>query len=232
MKKFLLLVLLVVSADAVQAQSISAGTISVGGNVGYSRNTSKNSSSQNGNATSQETTTSQFTFSPSVGYFLADNLAVGVSLGYVASRRPYTTYSPAPATVRAELDPATTLRVGPYVQYYKMISDQFGVLGTLGAGFQVAKDHAYSSNSGNATIIDFKGSGYYAELTPGIIFFPVPKFGVSASIGSLAFNRYKYDYPNYPNTTTPAGYESTSSTFGAGFGFDRLMFGGTYYFGR
>lgn len=232
MKKFLLLALLAAGTEAAQAQSIPAGTISLGGSVGYSRFNYKSNTSYNNTNYSTETNSSQFSFTPSVGYFLQDNLAVGLSLGYSANRRNYTTYSPSSNSVRAELDPTTTLRVGPYVQYYKMISEQFGVLGTLSGGYQNSHNYEYNGNNANASIVEYKGSGYYADLTPGIIFFPIPKFGISASIGSLSFNRFNYDYPNTPGNTAPSGYEAHSSSLGAGFGFDRLLFGGTYYIGR
>ena len=63
-----------------------------------------------------ETTASQYQFSPSVGYFLADNLAPNLNLGYTAARTKQAfagsrTTSPNPP------DASITLRVGPYVQY-------------------------------------------------------------------------------------------------------------------
>ena len=167
-----------------------------------------------------------------MGYFVADNLAIGLSFGYQSFSNggdPYGTSSP--GTNRAELDPNTTIRVGPYVQYYKMLSDQFGILGTLSGGYQNSKELRYSSNNSNALVQERKGSGYYAGLTPGVIFFPIPKFGLSASIGSLGYNRLSYDYPTNAGNK-PDGYESTTSEFGLGFGLNKLLFGGTYYFGR
>ena len=192
MKKVLLSILCAAAANLAHAQSIPAGTISLGGNIGYSRSTSNNSSTYNGTTYTSESTASQFSFSPSVGFFVADNLALGINLGYTANRRVYTTTSgntPSSPITRPELDPTTTLRLGAYAQYYKMLTEQFGVLGTLGGGFQSLHDYAYSNNSSSAAIQELKGSGYYAELTPGIVFFPIPKLGLTASIGSLAFNR-------------------------------------------
>jgi len=211
---------------------ISSGTISLGGSIGYNSNTSKTSSVTNNVTYTSETKSSHFNFSPSVGYFLADNLELGLNFGYNSDRRNYTKYTPAPAVVRAELDPTTTIQIGPYVRYYNMLTDQFGVSGTLTAGFQRTKSYEYSNNSANALILENKGAGFYANLTPAIVFFPVPKFAMSASIGSLGYTRMSFDYPETPNNPTPAGYENTFSTFGANFGLSQLSFGGTYYFGR
>ena len=232
MKKTLFSALLATVAHLAQGQSIPAGTVSLGGNIGYARYTSTNSfNSLNGTTNTAETTSSQFTFSPAVGFFVADNLALGLNLGYTSTRKGYTTLTPTPGVTRTELDPTTTLRLGVYGQYYKMLTEQFGVLGTLGAGYQNLRDYNYSSNSGNSVIQEFKGSGYYADLTPGIIFFPIPKLGLSASIGSLAFNRISFDYPTNAGAA-PSGYENKASSFVANFGLSQLLFGGTYYFGR
>ena len=232
MKKTILSAVLAVAACAAQAQSISAGTVSLGGNVGYSRSTNKNSSqSSSGTTYSTETTNSQFSFSPSVGYFVVDNLAVGLNLGYSAYRDGYTTYSPSNNFALKELDPRTRFQIGAFAEYYKMLTEQFGITGTLGAGYQNQRYQNYGPN-GNQTILTYKGSGYYATLTPGIVFFPVPKLGLSACIGALGYSRFSYDYPEGTGAATPKGYENTNSDFGASFGLSQLVFGGTYYFGR
>ncbi|PJJ48407.1 hypothetical protein [Hymenobacter chitinivorans] len=229
MKKIFLLGLLALSAEAIQAQSIGAGTVSLGGSVGYSRDKSTTSGTYNNQTYSTETTSSQFHFTPSVGYFFADNLAIGLSLGYSSYREPYSTYTPAPGVVRAELDPTTVVRVGPYVQYYKMFTEQFGVVGTLAGGFQKAKTYDYVNNG--TLISEQKGSGLYAGLTPSIVFFPIPKLGLSASIGGLGYESMDFDYPTNAGNA-PSGYENKTNTLGANFGLDQLQFGGTFYFGR
>jgi outer membrane protein W len=225
MKKVFLFALLAASTQVSHAQSIAAGTLSLGGSIGYSKSTDKlTNSSASGTA---ETTTSQFSFTPTVGYFVADNLEVGLSLGYTAYRRPYGSNSSS-TVVRAELDPTTTLRLGAFGRYYKMFTEQFGVTGALGAGYQSTKHSEYSG----VNIQDYKASGFYADITPAIVFFPIPKLGISASIGSLGYSQFNNDYPTGPNTAAPSGFESKSSTFGANFGLSQLQFGGTYYFGR
>jgi hypothetical protein len=219
MKKILLLALLAASTGAAHAQSIAAGTISLGGNIGYSRSSTEFKVNAGRNSYTNEFTTSRFQFSPAVGYFIADNLAIGVNLGYTAERTTTSNNSP------GQPDPdnpeaRTNLRVGPYVQYYKMLSEQFGVLGTLGAGYQ--NSTTPSTNNSDET----KANGFYAAITPGVIFFPIPKFGISASIGNLGYDRLKLD------TDANSETSASSNTFGASFGLSQLQFGGTYFFGR
>lgn len=174
MKKFFLSALLAVSIVGVRAQNIAAGTVSLGGNVGFSSNTDKSEYKANNSTYANEYTHSQFQFAPSVGYFLADNLAIGLSLGYTAAKDKVT-YSGPGTTSPSSLDARTTLRVGPYVQYYKMLSEQFGIVGTFGAGYENSFTPNYANNNPNPSrVIETKASGFYAAITPGIVFFPSP----------------------------------------------------------
>jgi len=225
-KPFLFIALLSGSISLAQAQTaIPAGTISLGGSIGYNRTSNESENTVAGNTYSFETSASQFFFSPSVGYFLADNLALGLNLGYTAASSKTTNTGPG-VTSPNSLDARTTLQIGPYVQYYKMISDQFGVLGTLGAGYL----HSFTpsrAGSSSSTVIETTSSGFYTGLTPGVIFFPVPKFGISASIGSLGYQRVSVEDSNDSDDES-----NHSSSFGASFGLSQLQFGGTFYFGR
>ncbi|MBJ6107624.1 hypothetical protein JAO73_01275 [Hymenobacter sp. BT523] len=243
MKKIGLLALALAGVQAAQGQSIAAGTVSLGGNIGYSRTTNKQSSTYNRSGSggtysySSESSTSQFSIALSGGYFVADNLALGLSVMHGSASSTYkntSSLSPQPVTL-PDLAPNTTTRVGGFAQYYKMLSEQFGVVGTLGAGYLHNKANSYDNNgSGGSVAVSLQGNGYYADLTPGIVFFPIPKLGLSASIGSLALAHISNDPPEYAGNSTvrPAEYENTVTTFGANFGLDRLQFGGTYYFGR
>jgi hypothetical protein len=217
-KNLLLLALLGCSATAAQAQSaIPAGTVSLGGNVGYFRRT--NNAQLLSNQTS-ESVNSRFQIAPSVGYFVADNLAIGLNLGYTSAK---TTYASTITGFTSNPDPNTTLRVGAYVQYYKMISDQFGLVGTLGGGYQYNRNTYVYGPIGNMGTSETKSKGYYAALTPGIIYFPIPKLGISATVGSVAYSRLK---------ETPTASEPVTTEFDANFGLSQLQFGGTWYFGR
>lgn len=234
MQRILLVAAFSAACAAAHAQNaISAGTVALGGSIGYSRSSDEESQKSGSTNYTAQTKSSRFSFAPSVGYFVADNLAVGLSASYSANGKDYTTYTPTPATVRTELDPTTRLRVGPFVQYYKMVSDQFGLVGTLGGGYQNYRDQFYSGNGNSAVVATQKGSGYYVALTPAVIFFPIPKLGLSASIGSIGYDRLSYDFPTTGGgNNAPSDYKNIQSEFGANFGLSQLQFGGTYFFGR
>lgn len=247
MKQLLFLAAFALGSQTLHAQSIAAGTVSLGGSVGYNQNTSSGSSSNaNSNSASyilaSETVDKQVNISPAASYFVADNLAVGLMLGYYNTRRTESRmFAPSVQISGFNKTTSMSLRVGAFAQYYKMLTTQFGVTGRLGAGYQHAKQDrtGYSDQSTTADYYNYvstsTSNGYYVDLTPGLIFFPVPKFGLSASIGTLSFNNYKvndFSYNDSNGYSSSAGTDSKSSYFAADFGLNSFLLGGTYYFGR
>ena len=205
MKKLLLLLTLIGggAATARAQNSIAAGTVALGGSIGYDR-----SSTETGlGGSTANVSESQFNFAPAASYFVADNLAIGLDLNLREQR---------PGNNRG-------LSVGPFVQYYKMFSEQFGLTGAFGAGYTLFDQSAVLGNQ----FFKFKSSGFYAGITPGIVFFPIPKFALNATIGRLGYSRVSVN-----DDDAPAGYESSRSDFGARFGLNQLQLGGTFYFGR
>ncbi|MDO7873202.1 outer membrane beta-barrel protein [Hymenobacter sp. ASUV-10] len=218
MKKLLLwAVLLSAGSGGAQAQTaIPAGTVALGGMVGYAHFTNDEPPSATSGTLSHSYSENQFQFTPSIGYFVADNLAVGLDLGYLITKRRFDGAGASSTTT-----PNEQLRAGAYVQYYKMLTAQFGLVGTLGAGYQHRASDGYRAIDPNDPNVNVKSNGFYAQLTPGLIFFPTPKLGISASVGYLGYERMKLK-----------SADRTESDLGAAFGFDQLLFGGTYYFGR
>ena len=206
MKKILAIAFLSGLAGVAQAQTvIKAGTFQLGGNVGYSRTSQDRLVPLTGGILGKQTdTNSQFSIAPSVGFFVADNLAVGINANYQSTNQYDARY----------------YQVGAFVQYYQMVSEQFGFTGTLGAGYQHANYSAGFSD---------KQNGFYAGLTPGLVFFPIPKLSVGASIGGLTYSQLSYKANNFIGNGSDT---YSSSTFGANFGLSQLLFSGTYYFGR
>lgn len=245
MKKLLLVAALSASAPALYAQSIAAGTVAVGGNVGYNQTTNKSSggtayiNNQNTNFSS-EYKSWQVALFPTISYFVADNLAVGLSLGYAYGKRTEEAVSvPASYMLQHAQTETYSLQVGAFAQYYKMLTPQFGLTARLGGGYQRLKEDRNGNNTISGAPYYFDGSdtnqGYYINLTPGLIFFPVPKFGLTATMGSLGFNHLSLTNSSYDATNSNPYSQvskSDSNYFSANFGLDAFQLGGTYYFGR
>ena len=227
MKKHLLIAVLFIAATQVsQAQTpIKAGTVQLGGSIGYSRQSSDGSytfSDGSGaiNLTSQHAVSNYFTINPSAGYFLADNLAVGISAGYTTNKVVFTYGNGGHIKGTSK---AGNMYWGAFLQYYRMFTDQFGVSGTLSAGYNHSTQR-YATNSINS--YGGADNGFVGALTPSLVFFPIPKFSLGASIGSVGYTRTKMEQE--------AGVNSApliNSSFGANFGLNSLAFSGTYYFG-
>jgi hypothetical protein len=213
--------------------------------VGYNQYDGESSSRTSGNSipnfnNSSEITGKQFYLLPALSYFVADNLTVGLALGYANAKRTDNSVS-SPTRFYTQHNQTTTimLQAGAFAQYYKMLTVQFGLTGRLGAGYQRQKGDRNGSTIDNATTYYFSGTntnaGYYADLTPGIVFFPVTKFGISASIGALSFNHYSLTNSSYNDTSgnnVSEGGKNDSNAFAATFGLDSFLLGWTYYFGR
>ncbi|MBO2008530.1 hypothetical protein [Hymenobacter negativus] len=212
--------------SAAQAQStIGKGTGLLTGSVGYHTDTDEYTSpSFNGTSTTTTVKLGTFSLDFAVGGFVADNLALGLQFHHTVTGGSYKSSSN--SNSQPSGPPSTsTLRVGPMVQYYKMLSEQFGLTATVGAGYESDVKAQQSTQYYNGYPINYystlKATGYYAAVTPGIVFFPVPKFGLTASIGSLGYNHLKVK-----------DADETASSFDAGFGLTQLQFGANYYFGR
>jgi hypothetical protein len=219
MKNIFTLALLGFTIGTSYAQTtIKAGTVQLGGAVGYSRNTQDVPTyTPNGYPITATYTQSQFQVAPSLGFFVADNLAVGINASYQISR---TGTKQSNGGSAPDVKP-WQLQAGAFVEYYKMLVEQFGFTGTLGGGY-LHTDQGQATNTA-------KSNGFYAGLTPGIIFFPIPKIGIGASVGSI---NYSSQQVKNPGSTGGTSTKYDSSSFGANFGLNQLTFSGTYYFGR
>lgn len=225
MKKSFSILLLCATASIAHAQSpIKAGTMALGGSVNYAHSSDEISSNSNYGYGSYSSNYSinTLSLSPEASYFVVDNISVGVALNYSIQE---TSFKSSPSSSGTSYRDATSLRLGPFARYYRMLNDQFGFTGTLGAGYERDKQPSQITNTGSVTLIS---SGFYAALTPGVIFLPIPKLGIGASIGGLGYTRLDVK----PETTLNTDYNETTSTFGASFGLAQLTFSGTYFFGR
>lgn len=222
MKKLAFSLLLLGCAATAHAQT-SAGTVLLGGSVGYGSNKEESSSGQ----LAAERNWREFQFFPTAGYFVADNLALGLA-GHFSSNKSEvsaTRYDPAYGIYQSEYTSKSRgAAIGPFVRYYHMAGEKIGFYGQFAGRYQSHRLEEKSEVPFETT--NSKSTGFGAFFTPGFVFFPTNKLGLELTMGNLGYSR---------NTTTQEATSQrqeqkiTSSGFGAFFGLQNLALGASFY---
>jgi hypothetical protein len=189
-KSLILVFALAVTTTLVQAQT-SAGNMMVGGTIDFT------SVSREGGSLNDA---SSFTFSPSFGYFISDNLAIGSSLTLSSLRQG----TGSAKTVTTGFD------VGPFVRYYKFTSnDRFAIFGEAGLGFGTDKTDPAVGNVTHSNYITF-------SVAPGAAFFFNEHWAFEISITGFGITSRDPDTDNNDDkvTTVNLGLSSFSPQLG------------------
>lgn len=205
MKKLTFLLLAALSGLAASAQT-EKGSHLIGGS--FSANHSNLKQLNVNPVTNQDLSTNQkkntFSIGPSYSYFIADNLGLGVSLGYSNSHEDvYNSNQNSEVTFNAYTgsvsldkyflyDKKIGIRVGPYALY------RFGKQQNYYA------DPINYNNEGTQKSIS-------AGLTMAFVYFPVKKIALVAGIGSLSYDRLKYEDLSAKSTTNNFTFDLLSS---------------------
>ncbi|SNC77150.1 hypothetical protein SAMN06265337_3727 [Hymenobacter gelipurpurascens] len=225
---FLSLRVIVHACDA-QAQ-IPTGTKLLGGSFSY--NSNKLSTTDPNFPASQQTyesKTRNFNINPSAGIFVANNLAAGITAGFSSSKSTYPYYDGNSLDKFTQVGRANTVYAAPFLRYYYLPTEAFGLYGQLSAGYS----HEWNTTDfSSANRLSTKNTGYsvYTYLTPALVFFPVAKLGLELTFGGIGYNRSTANNDNSPSTQP--GRKETRSSFGANFSFNNLALGASYYLGR
>ena len=187
MKKLLFAGLILASLTS-QAQK---GDILVGGNIGLSTENNKNS----------EVKITDFTFTPTVGYFFSNTWTAGLVANAGSSK--ITTESVTSANT-------TNFAIGPFVRYTQNISKIFGIYYQAQGLFGSEKDKL-SGDKTNTTAIN---------LFPAIFLNVKNGFGINASFGGINFGSSKPSGGQSDNTFSISLGQvvslGVSKTFGTG----------------
>ncbi|AYA38041.1 hypothetical protein D3Y59_13920 [Hymenobacter oligotrophus] len=210
---------LLTGATAINAQAqIPAGTVLLGGSAAYSRSSS-GAEPILPNTSGTESNRRSVSFGPQAGYFISDNLALGINAALDADK-----YQATEEDTRRFLE----LSVGPFVRYYKMFGEsQFGLVGTLGAGYRENWDKYKATDPR----FNYHGRGGYAEFTPGVVYFPVPKVGIEASFGNIGYSYFR-NKQEQPSNSRVERQEFTSRSFAANLSLRNFALGASLYLGR
>jgi len=172
----------------------SQGDVFITGAVGF------------GSESTGDVKTNTFTFSPKAGYFVSENIAVGLSLAYTSTK------DEAPGIDGTEETKTNSFGAGAFGRYYFTPASQFSIFGQLGAGFQSDK-----TETGD---VESKSNGFNVGLAPGVSYFVSEHFAIEATFGILGYNTSKPDAD---------GAESTDE-FNFGLNMSDINFGIVYKF--
>jgi hypothetical protein len=216
MKKLFTVAILGLLSTGAFAQT-TQGTKVVSGSVGISTSQQKD---ENLNETGKIIHTN-FNISPSVGYFINDELELGAEIGLSYSKSKYNNEKESYESTSE----GTNKEIGlsPYIKKYFMLSEKVALTGAASAGFSVGR---YKSEA-NYSPTPYKHSinRFQAGIAPGITFFPTENIGLSAAFGWLGYR--------YVSTKSEEGQsKSSSSNFGLDLNSSTLGIGFSYYINR
>lgn len=204
MKKLILSAMAVFALSFAHAQEeestfgFGEGDIFVEGNIGFGSTNDKNT----------ETKTSNFNFAPKAGYFISDDLAVGLDLGFASNKTE---------VAGTETEKISAVGIGAFARYYFLdLGERFKTYGEFGVGYATANDK----------IADVKVNILGVGATLGINYFVTE---------NLAINFALADILSYTSAKADVDGAEAVNEFGFGFGefnnfFATAQFGLTYKF--
>jgi outer membrane protein len=206
---------------------ITKGSLMFGGSLGANM-TMESTNKTTGSDDVKTPGYTEWNFSPTVGYFVSDGLAVGLSLN-VGSNHVYTQQSTDGSKYENVM--SSSLGVALFARKYKSITTNVYFHGQAAFG--------YSSGSYTAKNTDgpssFKDGNKYTNtniginLTPGLTYFVSPKWGIDFSLNNIvSYNMFtaKTEVAGSSNTT-----ENTGGSFNIGAGLTPTL-GLFYYMGK
>ena len=145
----------------VTAEGFAKGDIMVSGAVGYS------------SESTDKVKESTFKIAPRAAYFLSDNIAAGIKVGYTTTKNE--DGSPFDTT-------ANMVSVGVFGRYYMTPASKFSGFAELGADY-----NSYNTEVAN---VDSDASGFGVGFAPGISYFVSKCIAIEATWGMLSYNTF------------------------------------------
>lgn len=204
MKKVILSAMAVFALSFANAQEgesfgFSEGNIIVEGNIGFGSTNDKNT----------ETKTSGFNFNPKAGYFISDDLAIGLELGFGSNKAE---------VAGTEVSKSSSVGIGAFARYYFL---------DLGARFKTYGEFGVGYNTEN-----FKTPGDYKINTLGV----GAGLGINYFVtDNIAINFGLTNILSYSSAKADVDGAEAENEFNFGFGqfnnfFETATFGMTFKF--
>ncbi len=173
---------------------IKTGTVYVSGQLSYSKEENKNIN----------TTIKDFKIIPTVGVFVAKNLAVGTGLGFTNKKEEDNeVYSGGSFTTFVDYTgEKNAVVVAPFVRKYWTLSDNLYIFGQLEIPMEFGKinqdalvtyvDEMYGYIDHQMLSVETKYTSIGVTVKPGLDYFLNKNWSIEATIGEFGYKNFKY----------------------------------------
>jgi hypothetical protein len=230
MRKITITILALMLCNTIISQT-EAGTIMLNGSLGYS-SFGREVKDENSNGTINQYDNSYMNIALRGGYFVVDNLAVGLVVqDDYSTGSESTTYTNTINKYNAT-NSSNLFSVGLFGRYYQKLGEsKFSMFYQLSALYGMGgKKGEQRSTNGSVTTVTADHTDrtqVSVNLTPGIAFFASDRVAFEASVGNLGFS-----------SSTETFFEEskkdkteTNTNFGLNLSLASLNFGVTFFFG-
>jgi len=222
MKKSVLFALLSFAFLCSNAQT-EQGKIFIGGQINFNSQKTSNLDS----VLVTDYSNKGFQFIPNIGYFVANNFAIGINLDFGTSSSSQTYVSNSPYT-STNSTTSVTYGGGVFARYYCKIADKFFFVLNAGITYSTQPEKVtQSSNDPNSVYsYDYPANQNIQQhvtnitLAPGLTYFMTTKLGIQVNFGNLFYtnntsknttitrdnhNNYQYSGVNLNSSTFNVG---------------------------
>lgn len=221
MKKIILIVFTLIGVGyyASGQPGLKKGTFMVGGNLNLSFESDKE---KYGSETTDGPKYHTIGIYPEAGYFIADNFAAGIGIGYISTGYKYED------EYGTDKSTSSMFLAGVFGKYFVRPLTHAAFFGELNIGFGTGKNkEEYDGESGRgiAEVTETKQSMFGINIRPGATIFITEKLGIDFTYGSLGYQSYTEKDDSSDET-----YKETTGTFTLSFNPGTITFGVYFYF--
>jgi hypothetical protein len=173
-----------------------------------------------------------FDINPKFGYFVKKNFVMGANLSFSYDKRSFVYNNTGTYQFKSTTDNFTIVMGGGiFSRYYVPITDKFMFFANADLNyFYETTESKYTTTDTTFVFTDpnpqhTHGHNVSFSVSPGLVYFVTPKFGIEAKYGSLGVK-----YSTYKNITLPDAKKSSNFGANLNLSLSSFNFGLSYYF--
>jgi hypothetical protein len=213
-QKFLLSLVFVCTFIVSTRAQIGAGSLWLGGGIGFSQ-------SKSDNTINQDQKTKSFNISPAVGKAIKENLIAGIRLGYSKN-----TQESGIANLNDYKTTSQSYGGGIFLRKYVPVVNRLYIFGEGTASYYQNKETRDEMYNSVKTSTESKGWSTGLSFTPGVSYGITKKLQLETGFNSLFSIGYGKSKSSRPNS--PSGNKGTTELFSAGINLENES---TFYLG-